>query len=49
VREVTTLGLKEAKDLVDGAPKALKEGASKADAEAIKKKMEEAGAKVEIK
>jgi large subunit ribosomal protein L7/L12 len=40
VREVTTLGLKEAKDLVDGAPKALKEGASKADAEAIKKKME---------
>ena len=49
VREVTSLGLKEAKDLVDGAPKALKEGISKADAEAIKKKMEEAGAKVEIK
>jgi len=49
VREVTSLGLKEAKDLVDGAPKALKEGVSKADAEAVKKKMEEAGAKVEIK
>ncbi len=49
VREVTGLGLKEAKDLVDGAPKPLKEGVSKADAEAIKKKMEEAGAKVEIK
>jgi len=49
VREVTSLGLKEAKDLVDGAPKAIKEGTSKADAEAIKKKMEEAGAKVEIK
>ena len=49
VREVTSLGLKEAKDLVDGAPKAIKEGVSKADAEAIKKKMEEAGAKVEIK
>ena len=49
VREVTGLGLKEAKDLVDGAPKALKEGISKADAEAIKKKVEEAGAKVEIK
>jgi large subunit ribosomal protein L7/L12 len=49
VREVTSLGLKEAKDLVDGAPKPLKEGISKADAEAIKKKMEEAGAKVEIK
>ena len=49
VREVTTLGLKEAKDLVDGAPKAIKEGTRKADAEAIKKKMEEAGAKVEIK
>jgi large subunit ribosomal protein L7/L12 len=49
VREVTSLGLKEAKDLVDGAPKPLKEGVSKADAEAIKKKMEEAGAKVEIK
>ena len=49
VREVTGLGLKEAKDLVDGAPKALKEGISKADAEAIKKMVEEAGAKVEIK
>ena len=49
VREVTSLGLKEAKDLVDGAPKAIKEGTSKADAEAIKKKMEEAGAKVEVK
>src|SRR6476469_5827523 len=49
VREVTSLGLKEAKDLVDGAPKAVKEGVSKADADAIKKKMEEAGAKVEIK
>jgi len=49
VREVTGLGLKEAKDLVDGAPKPLKEGVSKADAEAIKKKMEEAGAKVEVK
>jgi large subunit ribosomal protein L7/L12 len=49
VREVTGLGLKEAKDLVDGAPKALKEGISKADAEAIKKKVEESGAKVEIK
>ena len=49
VREVTSLGLKEAKDLVDGAPKPLKEGISKADAEAIKKKMEEAGAKIEIK
>src|SRR5256885_2409326 len=49
VREVTSLGLKEAKDLVDGAPKAIKEGIAKADAEAIKKKMEEAGAKVEIK
>ncbi|APV49762.1 50S ribosomal protein L7/L12 [Betaproteobacteria bacterium GR16-43] len=49
VREVTGLGLKEAKDLVDGAPKPLKEGVSKADAEVIKKKMEEAGAKVEIK
>ena len=49
VREVTSLGLKEAKDLVDGAPKPLKEGISKADAEAIKKKLEEAGAKVEIK
>src|SRR5512142_3375504 len=49
VREVTSLGLKEAKDLVDGAPKPIKEGANKADAEAIKKKMEEAGAKAEIK
>jgi len=49
VREVTSLGLKEAKDLVDGAPKPLKEGISKADAEAIKKKIEEAGAKAEIK
>jgi large subunit ribosomal protein L7/L12 len=49
VREVTGLGLKEAKDLVDGAPKPLKEGINKADADAVKKKMEEAGAKVEIK
>ena len=49
VREITGLGLKEAKDLVDGAPKAVKEGANKADAEAIKKKIEEAGAKAEIK
>ena len=49
VREVTGLGLKEAKDLVDGAPKAVKEGISKADAEALKKKLEEAGARVEIK
>jgi len=49
VREVTGLGLKEAKDLVDGAPKPVKEGISKADAEAVKKKMEEAGAKVEVK
>jgi large subunit ribosomal protein L7/L12 len=49
VRAVTGLGLKEAKDLVDGAPKAVKEGANKADAEAIKKQLEEAGAKVEIK
>jgi large subunit ribosomal protein L7/L12 len=49
VREVTSLGLKEAKDLVDGAPKPVKEGVSKADAESIKKKLEEAGAKVEIK
>jgi len=49
VREVTNLGLKEAKDLVDGAPKNVKEGVSKADAEAFKKKLEEAGAKVEIK
>jgi len=49
VREVTSLGLKEAKDLVDGAPKAVKEGVSKADAEAAKKKLEEAGAKADIK
>jgi len=49
VREVTGLGLKEAKDLVDGAPKPVKEGISKADSEAIKKKLEDAGAKVEIK
>jgi large subunit ribosomal protein L7/L12 len=49
VREITGLGLKEAKDMVDGAPKAIKEGASKADAEAAKKKLEEAGAKVELK
>src|SRR5581483_5415607 len=49
VREVTNLGLKEAKDLVDGAPKTVKEGVSKADAETIKKKLEESGAKVEIK
>jgi large subunit ribosomal protein L7/L12 len=49
VREITGLGLKEAKDLVDGAPKPVKEGANKADAEAAKKKLEEAGAKVELK
>ena len=49
VREVTGLGLKEAKDLVDGAPKPVKEAISKADAEALKKKLEEAGAKVGIK
>jgi large subunit ribosomal protein L7/L12 len=49
VRELTQLGLKEAKDLVDGAPKNIKEGVSKADAESFKKKLEEAGAKVEIK
>ena len=49
VREVTSLGLKEAKDLVDGAPKPVKEAVSKADAEAAKKKLEEAGAKVEVK
>jgi len=49
VREITGLGLKEAKDLVDGAPKPLKEGISKADAEAAKKKLEEAGAKADIK
>jgi large subunit ribosomal protein L7/L12 len=49
VRELTGLGLKEAKDLVDGAPKPIKEGVSKADAENIKKKVEEVGGKVEIK
>ncbi|MCL2309489.1 MAG: 50S ribosomal protein L7/L12 [Proteobacteria bacterium] len=49
VRELTGLGLKEAKDLVDGAPKPVKEGVAKADAEAAKKKLEEAGAKVEVK
>jgi len=49
VRELTGLGLKEAKDLVDGAPKAVKEAVSKADAEAAKKKLEEAGGKVEVK
>jgi large subunit ribosomal protein L7/L12 len=49
VREVTNLGLKEAKDLVDGAPKTIKEGVSKDEAAAIQKKFEEAGAKVEIK
>ena len=49
VREVTSLGLKEAKDLVDGAPKPIKEGVSKDEAATIKKKFEEAGAKVEIK
>ena len=49
VREATGLGLKEAKDLVDGAPKAVKEAVSKDDAEAMKKKLEEAGAKVELK
>ncbi len=49
VREVTSLGLKEAKDLVEGVPKAIKEGVPKNEAEAIKKKFEEAGAKVEIK
>ena len=49
VRELTGLGLKEAKDLVDGAPKPVKEAVSKADAEAAKKKLEEAGAKVDIK
>ena len=49
VREITGLGLKEAKDLVDGAPKNVKEAAPKADAEAAKKKLEEAGAKVELK
>lgn len=49
VRELTGLGLKEAKDLVEGAPKAVKEGMPKADAEAAKKKLEEAGAKVALK
>ncbi len=49
VREITGLGLKEAKDLVDGAPKPVKEGVAKADAEAAKKKLEDAGAKAEIK
>jgi large subunit ribosomal protein L7/L12 len=49
VREVTSLGLKEAKDLVDGAPKPVKEGVSKADAEAVLKKLIDAGAKAEIK
>ena len=49
VRELTGLGLKEAKDLVDGAPKNVKEGVAKAEAETIKKKLEEAGATVEVK
>jgi len=49
VRELTEMGLKEAKDLVDGAPKVLKEGVKKVDAEAMKKKLEEAGAKVTLK
>ena len=49
VREVTSLGLKEAKDLVDGAPKTVKDGVSKEEAAAIKKKFEDAGAKVEVK
>ncbi|HXM82142.1 MAG TPA: 50S ribosomal protein L7/L12 [Burkholderiales bacterium] len=49
VREVTSLGLKEAKDLVDGAPRAVKEGVSKAEAETVAKKLSDAGAKVEIK
>lgn len=49
VRAATALGLKEAKDLVDGAPKAVKEGISKADADALKKQLEDAGAKVEVK
>ncbi|MBX3187325.1 MAG: 50S ribosomal protein L7/L12 [Labilithrix sp.] len=49
VREITGLGLKEAKDLVEGAPKDLKEGVAKAEAEDFKKKLEEAGAKVELK
>ena len=49
VREITSLGLKEAKDLVDGAPKPVKEATTKADAEELKKKLEEAGATVEVK
>jgi large subunit ribosomal protein L7/L12 len=49
VREVTSLGLKEAKDLVDGAPKTVKEGVTKDEAEEIKKKFEEVGAKIEVK
>ena len=49
VREITGLGMKEAKDLVEAAPKPLKEGVSKAEAEEMKKKLEEAGAKVELK
>ena len=49
VREITGLGLKEAKELVDGAPKAVKEGVAKEEAEEMKKKLEEAGAKVELK
>jgi large subunit ribosomal protein L7/L12 len=49
IREVTSLGLKEAKDLVDGAPKTVKEGVSKAEAEELKKKLEEQGAVVELK
>ena len=49
VRAATGLGLKEAKDLVDGAPKPIKEGVSKADADALKKQLEDAGAKVEVK
>jgi large subunit ribosomal protein L7/L12 len=49
VREITGLGLKEAKDLVDGAPKTVKEAMPKADAEAAKKKLEEAGAKADVK
>lgn len=49
VREITGLGLKEAKDMVDGAPKTVKEGMPKADAEAAKKKLEDAGAKAELK
>lgn len=49
VREITSLGLKEAKDLVDGAPKPVKEATTKADAEEIKKKLEDAGATVEVK